>query len=228
MKPINDTSISRRSFVSLAAAGSSLLFLPTIAFAQEGEESRGEPADIDNQNTVAEGEVFAHPELSINDFDAMLQEQAEEEVAQFLAQKEEEISTKAGNYTYQTVYGTPLNVSTGYKYCSNQPSNGTKIAGGGSININTTGGPTVSISVTFPLPYGSFSVGCATGSKVGVGGVSVYIPSNGYYKVRVNNTYRTTPYVVYEIVKSTGSKRMISRGHSKYLYSSAYDKVKVG
>lgn len=82
-------------------------------------------------------------------------------------------------------------------YAGNQPSNGTKFPTGGGFYYSDSGGPTASISVSFPEPFNSvsFSIGLGNSST---SGIFVNVPNTtDYFKLYITKEYEVRPYIIY-------------------------------
>ncbi len=102
---------------------------------------------------------------------------------------------------YKTVW-----LDTEYKtlsgYAGNQYVGGYNFPGGGGFYYSSSGGPSVSgsVSISFPYPYNmvSVSIGTNLGEKSNSVGQYVAVPANSsYYKLYVSKLMEVRPYVVY-------------------------------
>lgn len=215
MKNLNDDSLSRRSFITLAALGSASLLVPSIALADTGANQE--------LNAGGEtGEIFMYPNMTPAEFEAMLRKQAEEEAARIIA--EAEAKNPAGPTTrarpgYETVYESTRYVSSGYRNVSGQPSAGTYFPSGGYIYVSSTGGANISISV--PAPWGSIGLSVPFGTKVNSGGFAIWVPGGRYSIAQQNATYACQPFTVW-YTDSYGNRSVYRRSASATMYSSSY------
>lgn len=123
MKKIVETGITRRAAIAAAAVGGISLLMPKGVLAAEFQTL--------DQNRI---DYFVRPDLTENQFDAMLRERAEEEAAQIIEQALAGYDGDAragGRPTYDTVYGSVVNKSTGWHDVAGQPAGGVQISGGG-------------------------------------------------------------------------------------------------
>lgn len=221
MKKIVETGITRRAAIAAAAVGGISMLMPKGALAADSQTL--------DQNRVV---YFARPELSEDQFDAMLRERAEKEAAQIIEQALADYDADAraagnGRPTYDTVYGSVVNKSTGWHDIAGQPPGGVQIPGGGSIFVSPSGGGSVSVSV--PLPGGVGSVGVSIPKakrSLNVTGFAVNISGSGFYKATANVTHKIQPYVVYET--KNGVRRVYSKAASNTFFNMAVDKRRVG
>ena len=142
MQRVIETGITRRAAVAAAAVGGISLLVPKGALAAESETL--------DQNLI---DHFVRPDLTENQFDAMLRERAEEEAAQIIEQALAgyDGDTRAGGRpTYDTVYGSVANKSTGWHDVAGQPPGGVQISGGGSIFVSPSGGGSSVCRCPFP------------------------------------------------------------------------------
>lgn len=124
---------------------------------------------------------------------------------------------------YVTVYGAKKTTKAPYKRMAGQPDGGYQFTGGGTVNINNTGGTTFTFSYSFPTPYGSIGISAKPGKKATkVTGYSATIPASSkyHYLVYVSNTYKSKPYIIYE--DSTKTK-IVHKGAVSTLYSTSVD-----
>lgn len=84
MKSTNDNSVSRRSFVTLAAIGGASLLVPSIALADTGADKGLNAGEMTGEI------IFDYPDMTPAEFEAMLRKQAEKEAAEIIAQAEAE------------------------------------------------------------------------------------------------------------------------------------------
>ncbi|MDY3052542.1 MAG: hypothetical protein SOR89_05155 [Ndongobacter sp.] len=121
---------------------------------------------------------------------------SEELIKEILSQEGIELRD-AGEWKVE--YGTPKTISSS-GYAGNQPSRGTRFNTGGGFYFSSGGGPSVSVGVSFPSPYGSFTVSCNLGN-VGASGRFVTVPSSEYYyKLYVTQYKSVKPSAVYKKV----------------------------
>lgn len=160
----------------------------------------------------------------------MLRERAEEEAAQIIEQALAGYDGDAragGSPTYDTVYGSVVNKSTGWHDVAGQPAGGVQISGGGSIFVSPSGGGPVSVSVSLPGGVGSVSVSIPKANRsLSVTGYAVNISGSGFYKATANVTHKIQPYVVYET--TNGVRRVYAKMATNTFYSMALGKRKVG
>lgn len=203
--------MSRRGFLALPLLCSSALAFPGIA-----------QADSVDADSIT---YYARPDLTIEEFEAFVQQQTEAEAAKviedaMLQTQTESILPRGGRPTYSTVYGTKTIKTTGVKDAGGQPSGGYGYTnpGGGSLFLTNSGGGSVSVSASLPGGLGSIGVSLSVGSRTSsVTGWTVNIPGDGrHYKATCKCDYYVQPYVVYETVY--GVKRVYRKMASKTFY----------
>ena len=218
MKKIVETGITRRAAIAAAAVGGISLLMPKGVLAAEFQTL--------DQNRI---DYFVRPDLTENQFDAMLRERAEE-AAQIIEQALAGYDGDAragGRPTYDTVYGSVVNKSTGWHDVAGQPAGGVQISGGGSIFVSPSGGGSVGVSVSLPGGVGSVSVSIPKANRsLSVTGYAVNISGSGFYKATANVTHKIQPYVVYET--TNGVRRVYAKMATNTFYSMALGKRKVG
>lgn len=219
MKKIVETGITRRAAIAAAAVGGISLLMPKGVLAAEFQTL--------DQNRI---DYFVRPDLTENQFDAMLRERAEEEAAQIIEQALAGYDGDAragGRPTYDTVYGSVVNKSTGWHDVAGQPAGGVQISGGCSIFVSPSGGGSVGVSVSLPGGVGSVSVSIPKANRsLSVTGYAVNISGSGFYKATANVTHKIQPYVVYET--TNGVRRVYAKMATNTFYSMALGKRKVG
>lgn len=138
-------------------------------------------------------------------------------------------SASAEGKKYKTEYGKPK-YKTVSGYAGKQPAKGTRFKTGGGFYLSTSGGPTVSASVAFPTPFGSYSLSAKLGNKAS-SGIFVIVPNKrDYFKIYVSKRYKITPYVTYVQVKDPVHPKQVkwkvfARGHNKsHVSTDAYAK----
>lgn len=100
---------------------------------------------------------------------------------------------------YKHEYGRTAYPSTS-GYAGNQPSRGTKFPTGGGFYYSDRGGPSSSISVSFPKPYDNISFSVDLGNS-STSGVFVNAPNKtDYFKLHVTKEYEVKPYIIYRRV----------------------------
>lgn len=107
--------MSRRGFLALPLLCSSVLAFPGIA--------QADSVDVDSIT------YYARPDLTIEEFEAFVQQQTEAEAAKviedaMLQTQTESILPRGGRPTYSTVYGSKTIKTTGVKDAGGQPSGG--------------------------------------------------------------------------------------------------------
>ena len=160
----------------------------------------------------------------------MLHERAEEEAAQIIEQALTDYGASersSGRPTYDTVYGSVVNKSTGCHDVAGQPAGGVQISRGGSILVSPSGGGSVGVSVSLPGGVGSVSVSIPKARRsLSVTGCAVNISGSGFYKATANVTHKIQPYVVYET--RNGVRKVYAKNASNMFYHMALNKRKVG
>lgn len=98
---------------------------------------------------------------------------------------------------YKTEYGTSKRAFAG-GFAGGQGSAGHMFPSGGGFWYTESGGPTASISVSFPKPFEAVSFSINLG-ETGTTGTFYNVPpdSNNFYKLYVEKEYEVTPYVIY-------------------------------
>ena len=127
-----------------------------------------------------------------------------------------EITPKA-RPKYENEYG-PTVRKTFSGYAGNQPKGGNRFATGGGFYFQDNGGPSISISISYPLPYGNMTVGVSLGKSASSGKFVTVPDTIHYYKLYVEKTYDCRPYITY-YTDSFGKKSVFFRGMTKVLYS---------
>lgn len=144
-----------------------------------------------DQNRI---DYFIRPDLSESQFDAMLHERAEEEAVQIIEQALADYGASeraSGRPTYDTVYGSVVNKSTGCHDVAGQPADGVQISRGGSIFVSPSGGGSVGVSVSLPGEVGGVSVSIPKARRsLSVTGYTVNISGSGFYKATTNEPTR--------------------------------------
>lgn len=188
--------------------------------------SATEPQPLD-QNRI---DYFIRPDLSESQFDAMLHGRAEEEAAQIIEQALADYGASersSGRPTYDTVYGSVVNKSTGCHDVAGQPAVGVQISRGGSIFVSPSGGGSVGVSVSLPGGVGSVSVSIPKARRsLSVTRCAVNISGSGFYKATANVTHKIQPYVVYET--RNGVRKVYAKNANNMFYHMALNKRKVG
>ena len=204
MKSTNDNSVSRRSFVTLAAIGGASLLVPSIALADTGADKGLNAGEMTGEI------IFDYPDMTPAEFEAMLRKQAEKEAAEIIAQAEAENPSGPATRArpgYETVYESTRYVSSGYRNVSGQPAGGTYFQSGGYIYVST--------------PWGSVGVSVPFGKKVSVGGYGVWVPGGRYYVVQQDATYACQPFTVW-YTDSYGNRSVYRRSTSSTMYKHAF------
>lgn len=102
-------------------------------------------------------------------------------------------------------------------YAGNQPTKDTKFPTGGGFYYSDAGGPTVTLSVAFPSPYGTMKVSATLGNSA-KSGRWVEVPTKtAYYKLYVEKVYEVKPYITYQ--KVNGKWKKYTSGSNQSLYS---------
>lgn len=219
MGAFNGVDITRRAIITTAAVGGISLLIPNRLLALEIPRSEQEQIDY-----------LVRPDLTESEFEILLRKRAETEAAQIIEQalKSSGDSVRAsGRPSYDTVYGSVKNKSTGRHDVAGQPAGGVQIAGGGSIFVSPSGGGSVSVSVPLPGGLGNLNVSIPKAKRsLSVTGYAVNISGSGFYKATANATYKIQPYVVYET--KNGKRKVYAKLASSTLYSLALGKRKVG
>ena len=162
--------------------------------------------------------------------EADIQRQLAEYMTELLASTPQ--PTSDYEYSYSVEYGEPQLISKG-GYPGNQPSHGTKFAApGGAFTWQPDGGPSYSLSVSFPPPFNfltkaSISLGIATTGASNVGIVQTVENYTDYVKLYVIKTQEITPFIVYRTNLYTGEKSEYSKNHLSSMYSYEFDVVVV-
>lgn len=105
----------------------------------------------------------------------------------------------SGRPTYDTVYGSVVNKSTGCHDVAGQPAGGVQISRGGSIFVSPSGGGSAGVSLSLPGGVGSVSVSIPKARRsLSVAGYAVNISGSGFYKATANVTHKIQPHVVNE------------------------------
>lgn len=219
MQKSTTINVSRRAAITSAFIGGMSLLMPRDLIAQELSSPRTDQIDY-----------VARPDLNESQFDIMLRERAESEATAIIERalaKDNRSARAGGRPTYDTVYGSVVNKSTGWHDVAGQPDGGVQISGGGSIFVSPSGGGAVSVSVSLPGGVGSIGVSVPKAKRsLNVTGYAVNISGSGFYKATANVTNKIQPYVVYET--KNGSRRVYAKMATNEFFSMALDKRKVG
>lgn len=140
------------------------------------------------------------------------------------------IEPRGPQYIYQTEYLPQREVSVS-GYAGNQ-SGSEYLTPGAGMYYSSSGGPTISTSLTLQFTYGvaSVSVSAAIGAKTSTAGVFVPLGADqpsGYYKLKLTKTILIEPYVVYR--KRSGAENTTWEiDHTGYVIvsNSAYPKTR--
>lgn len=132
MQKSTTINVSRRAAITSAFIGGMSLLMPRDLIAQELSSPRTDQIDY-----------VARPDLNESQFDIMLRERAESEATAIIERalaKDDRSARAGGRPTYDTVYGSVVNKSTGWHDVAGQPDGGVQISGGGSIFVSPSGG----------------------------------------------------------------------------------------
>lgn len=128
--------------------------------------------------------------------------------------------------SYDTVYGAEKLVDLN-GFAGSQPSGGTQFPSGGGFYYSDSGGPTVSLSYSWPTPYGSFGISGNLGNKAN-SGVFVNAPNKtNFFKLYITKTYKCKPYIIYKIDNRTGAKTEYYKGMTQVHYRTSATAKKV-
>lgn len=198
-----------------------LLLIPNVTYAESfniTEKSLSEPTTMPT-NTVSEYDRQKDFEIQLN---AIIEKNKLEDGL---------IHPNAGDHIYTSeIVQTKYSVAKGY--AGGQPAGGFqfKNVGGGMVFYNSSGGPTVSASVSFDVPIKfmtiSLGLGNANESIIGVG-VPIPQSTTNYYKVWVENTYKTDQVNIYKQITSGSPKTLDSINYITTLYRSSHDVIVV-
>ena len=217
MSAMENLFITRRSILTAAALGGLSLITPNGAFA-DGRDSE----------TV---EFLAFPDLSESDVEAIVRQRAEQEAALII---EEAMSSDGvepyatrGRPSYSTVYGSVQTKASGWHDVAGQPPGCVHIDGGGSINVQPSGGGSVSVSVPLPNGLGSIGVSIPLAKRnLSATGYSIHIDGAGFWKATANVEHKVQPFVVYETVN--GVKKVYKKAATNNFFRLSLGKRKVG
>lgn len=155
--------------------------------------------------------VIYQNHLSQAEIDQLLVDQTEAYLKEIIPDYEANTKGRARPY-YETVYGTTKRVNIG-GYAGNQLPGGYKFPTGGGFYYSFSGGPTASVSVSFPAPFGSFGLSTTLGNKA-ASGVTVNVPNKTqYFKLWSTQEYNVRPFIVYYI-DSNGKKGVYHKNFS--------------
>ncbi|QWT17300.1 hypothetical protein KPC83_05515 [Collinsella sp. zg1085] len=144
-----DINMSRRVLLQSVALGASL-FVPPVAFGDELFSSQ--------RTRIAAN--FRNP-LGKNKLESFLRSKAEIEAMQIIQEAENKLVDQlypAGRPKYFTEYGKTVYKTSGWKDTAGQPPGGVRLQGGGSVFFFTSGGGSISVSVSLPGNLGGVSV----------------------------------------------------------------------
>lgn len=159
------------------------VFFPNIAFASE------EPC--------AESENYVYTQIKTQtEVDKELKEKIDNEVNKLKNQASLQTSAQSIGQ-WKTEYG-PKQTKIAKGYAGNQnAANGYRFPTGGGFYYSEGGGPTVSLSYSFPKPFGNISASINLGSRVS-SGYFVNVPDTvNYYKLYVEKELEVQPYITY-------------------------------
>ncbi|MBO0588384.1 MULTISPECIES: hypothetical protein [unclassified Sporosarcina] len=166
--------------------------------------------------------------MTEEEIDEAHKKQAEEELLKLRSAKslddESEITPFNDPGDYKIEYGTKVTRSA-EGFAGNQPSGGVRFPTLGGFYHSDSGGPTVSLNVSFPPPYSSLSMSVPLGSSAS-SGYFVNAPNKtDYFKLSVIKNYSIQPYNTYQWTYDYNSGfyywKLISQNHSKILVSVA-------
>lgn len=167
--------------------------------------------------------------LTNREFDALLKKHAEWEALEVIQDAMTDTRALAASGSrprYETVYGKVQTKITGWRNLPGIPPGGVKINGGGQVYVSQSGGGSVTFSVSLPGGVGSIGISVPLASrKWSATGYSIRLPGNGYYKVRINMTYKVQPFVVYKVTNK--SRKVYAKQATSEFYDMVLDKVKV-
>lgn len=125
---------------------------------------------------------------------------------------------------WKTVYGTKKTVTL-KGYAGNQLPGGRKFPTGGGFYFSDSGGPTVSVSVSYSSPYVPVSVSVGLGNS-STSGQFVTVPNKtNYFKLYVSKDVQVQPYIVYQRTNSSSPWKVYYRGKVQTVQrASAYAK----
>lgn len=104
---------------------------------------------------------------------------------------------------------------------------GVHIDGGGSINVQPSGGGSVSVSVPLPNGLGSIGVSIPLAKRnLSATGYSIQIDGAGFWKATANVEHKVQPFVVYETVN--GVKKVYKKAATNNFFRLSLGKRKVG
>lgn len=129
-------------------------------------------------------------------------EKVNEEIENFKKNYENTLQLRRGpKEEYKTTYSAPKRVRvTGLVDIDGWPE-GVQFCDGGYILYSESGGPKATAKVSFPTPYGTFSISGNLGRSSVSSGVGIPVPAKNYYKLSVTKEYEVTAYVTYKRLK---------------------------
>lgn len=179
----------------------------------------------DNPNVIVSSSTTYVPEKVM---ETDMQDQINKRLESLI--KSSSLTRDQYDWTYTTEYGSPKYV-TKSGYAGGQNAGGVKFDyPGGAFSWTPSGGPTLSASVSFPVPYTSCSVNVdlelakANDSLEYIQAVNNY---TDYVKLYVYKTMKVTPYVIYRTNIHTGVKEAYTTGSTSTMYSHKFEVRKV-
>lgn len=121
-------------------------------------------------------------------------------------------STK-GRPTHKIEYGNSVR-KTFSGFAGNQPAEGNRFQTGGGFYFSDNGGPSSTISISFPSPFNLLSVSVNLGNSSSSGKFVLVPDTIHYFKLFVEKTYDCKPYIVWS-VDSNGNKSRYATNVSK-------------
>lgn len=189
-----------------------LLFIPNVTYA----ESFSEPTTIIT-NTLSEEDR---------------QEGIEKQISISLKKaklKDKIVNPTAGDHIYTSeIVATKYKIAEGF--VGGQLPGGYNFPdAGGKVYVKSSGGPKISSTITFEVPYKLLSLSLALGEVDNDIGVGVPIPASltKYYKVHVKQTYRIDQVNHYKQINAHSPKELIAIDYVSYWWSASYQAKEV-
>lgn len=134
------------------------------------------------------------------------------------------------DWTYSTEYGSPKYV-TKSGYAGGQNPGGVKFDyPGGAFSWTPSGGPTISASVSFSIPFKSCTINVDLGVAEANNSLEYIQAVNNYtdfVKLYIYKTMKVTPYVIYRTNIHTGVTEIYSNGHTSVMHNYQFEVRKV-
>lgn len=168
---------------------------PTAVFAAEVQEE----VSVDGQNLY----TYTKPQ-------ALVEQEMENQIQRQIAEMQEKVGS-VDPALWKNEYGTKKTVTVG-GFAGNQNSGGYKFPTGGGFYFSDSGGPTASVTVTFPTKFGKVTATANLGKKSSAG-IFVTAPTKTrYYKLHIAKKVEVQPYITYTRKDRNSAWKVYYRG----------------